>query len=82
MPIYSRKEKRVFKEGEKYHLDSVYDILGLFPHDGDEPFFQQDDIGDLARYSSKKSRDGSDNDCGEYVKILRNFSISIEVRIK
>lgn len=70
----------MFKKGEKYHLDEVYSVMGLLPSDGDNPYFHQDDIGDLAHYSVSKSRDGSENDCGEYVKILRNFSIEIKVK--
>lgn len=79
--IYS-KEKHIFKKGEKHHLDSVYSILSLFPNDCDEPFFNQDDIGDLDPYSRSKSRDGSENDSGETVKILRNFTIEIKVITK
>ncbi len=78
MTIY-RKEKRIFKKGEKYHLDQMYTILGLLPHDGEDPYYQQDDIGDLDHYAHSKSRDGSENDCGEYIKILRNFTVSFSV---
>lgn len=72
--------KLQFKKGEKYHLDQVYLVMGFFPEDSDCPYYHQDDIGDLANYSSGTSRDGSANDCGEYVKILRNFSIEIKVK--
>ena len=80
MEIY-RKEKRTFKNGEKHHLDSVYSIMGLFPDDHDNPFYYQDDIGDLSFAGGSKSRDGSDNDCGEYVKILRNFTIEFTIKV-
>ncbi len=82
MKLELRNEKRVFKKGEKHHLDSVYSIFSLFPHDSDNPFYHQDDIGDLSKYSNSKSRDGSDNDCGEYIHILRNFTIQIKVTTK
>ncbi len=72
--------KLEFKKGEKYHLDELYTVMGLLPVDDERPYYQQDDINDLARYSASKSRDGSENDCGEYVKILRNFSLEIKVK--
>lgn len=69
-----RKEKRVFKTGEKYHLDQVYMIMGLFPLDGESPYYYQDDIGDLAFDSPTHDKKGDENDCGEYVKY---FAISL-----
>jgi hypothetical protein len=75
-----RNNKFQFKRGEKHHLDSIYSILGLFPEDSENPYYQQDDIGDLALYSVNTSKDGAPNDCGEYVKILRNFSVEIKIK--
>lgn len=82
MIIELRNNKYVFKKGEQHHLDSVYNIIGLFPNDSGHPFYHQDDIGDLEHHGSTKSRDGSDNDCGEYIKILRDFTIKIKVTTK
>lgn len=72
--------KLQFKKGEKRHLDEVYSILGLFPEDSENPYYHQDDIGDLEHYSANTSRDGAPNDCGEYIKILRSFSVEIKVK--
>lgn len=75
-----RDQKLQFKKGEKHHLDQVYLVMSLFPEDSEYPYYHQDDIGDLATYSSGTSRDGRPNDCGEYVKILRSFSLEIKVK--
>lgn len=66
-----RKEKRIFKKGEKYHLDEVYAIFAIFPND-QNPYYSQDDPGDWSLCGT--------NDSGESVKILRNFTIEFSVK--
>lgn len=67
-----RKEKRVFKKGEKYDLDTVYAVYSLFPHDVNEPFYSQDDPNEWTLSNG--------NDGGESVKIIRNFTIEFSVK--
>lgn len=67
-----RKEKRVFKKGEKYDLDHVYFIFSLFPVDANEPFYSQDDPNEWTL--------SNDNDGGESVNILRNFTIEFSIK--
>lgn len=70
---------KTFKKGSSLHLDECYRIMGLFPENSENPFYHQCDIGDLEHYSSTASRDGKPNDCGEYIHILRDFTIRYSV---
>ncbi len=80
MSIY-RKEKHVFKKGEQYHLDQVYELMALFPHEIDAEYYQQDDIADYRNDESRRINGESDfeNSAGELIDILRNFTIEIKI---
>jgi len=74
------KKKYVFKKGERYHLDQVYSILGQMNVED----YEQKDIADYDRENRESINSGlpQENDGGEYIRIINDFTIWITISRK
>jgi hypothetical protein len=61
--------KLKYKKGETYHLDQVYNYMGIFP--AMDEYWEQDE-------SFHDYRKGGDS--GESVRILKDFQIEIKIK--